>query len=286
MEIMKFEGGNENKWKYLSNICIEAGKSELGTIKRNLNKLENPEIRKLSTEQKNLRDVINNTKDREIRRELQEERNNLIKKIHRLLEEEKEKVLEGKIEEIENSKNDSNKMFKVIKQIQNSKPKKKLLVNSEEGMVTEESKQAELITKHFQKMFAPDTIEEMQNIQPQEMKIPFSRDEISKAAKSLKNNKSAGKDNLQPELIKYAPHEIHSEIANILNEAARTGIHPKEIKEGILIPLQKPGKPQGPPENLRPIILLCIIRKILAICMIRRCWKKFKALIETSQAAY
>ena len=31
---------------------------------------------------------------------------------------------------------------------------------------------------------------------------------------------------------------------------------PKEINHGILVPLQKPGKPRGPASNLRPIILL------------------------------
>ncbi len=99
-------------------------------------------------------------------------------------------------------------------------------------------------------------------------------------------NKSAGKDNLQPELMKHAPTEMFVETAQILNETAKTDDYPKEIKEGILIPLQKPGKPQGPTDNLRPIILLSIIRKILAICMFKRCWHKFKLLIETSQAAY
>eukprot|EP00794_Sanderia_malayensis_P002190 gene2190-2493_t len=80
----------------------------------------------------------------------------------------------------------------MIKQIQSTKPKKKLLVNSDEGM---------------------------------------RRDE--KAANSLKNNKSAEKDNLQPELIKYAPHEVHTEIANALTEAARIGKHPREPQNNV-----------------------------------------------------
>ena len=43
-----------------------------------------------------------------------------------------------------------------------------------------------------------------------------------------------------------------------------------ELNCGILIPLQKPGKKKRPASNLRPVILLSIIRKILAICLIRR----------------
>ena len=58
------------------------------------------------------------------------------------------------------------------------------------------------------------------------------------------------------------------------------------MKLGILTPLPKPGKKQGPPANLRPIILLSVIRKILAICLIRRCWSHLSTEIPIAQAAY
>ena len=86
--------------------------------------------------------------------------------------------------------------------------------------------------------------------------------------------------------MKYRPSTIYQGIADILNEIAETGKHPKEIKSDILTPLPKPRKKQGPPSNLRPIILLSTLRKILAICMIRRCWDRFKAKISIDQAAY
>ena len=44
--------------------------------------------------------------------------------------------------------------------------------------------------------------------------------------------------------------------------------------------------PPGPPANLRPIILLSVIRKILAICMIRRTSRKLSNKIPITQAAY
>ncbi len=86
--------------------------------------------------------------------------------------------------------------------------------------------------------------------------------------------------------MKYGPDEINDGIAELLNEVARTGKYPKEIKEGILIPLPKPGKKKGPPGNLRPIILLSMLRKILAICMIRRTIERLNNRIPISQAAY
>jgi len=59
------------------------------------------------------------------------------------------------------------------------------------------------------------------------------------------------------------------------------------VKEGILIPLPKPNKSKGPVGNLRPIILLSMIRKILAIIMIslRRTVDKMNREIPITQAA-
>ena len=107
-----------------------------------------------------------------------------------------------------------------------------------------------------------------------------------RANKSLKNNKSPGIDEIYPEQLKYSPDVISKEISDILNKTTKTGNKPKKINTGILIPLQKEGKKQGPKENLRPIILLSILRKILAICMVRRVGEKILSKIPKSQATY
>ena len=135
-------------------------------------------------------------------------------------------------------------------------------------------------------MFYQENEEKMPHIPPAEMKIPFTEREIRTAAISLKNNKSPGIDNLNSELIKYGPTEIYQDIAELINTIARTGEYPSEIKEGILIPLQKPGKKKGPPGHLRAIILLSVLRKLLAICLIRRTCAKYKWKTPISQAAY
>ena len=69
------------------------------------------------------------------------------------------------------------------------------------------------------------------------MKTPFTKEEISKAVKSLKNGKSAGIDEFKAEMITYGPMELCQGIAEIFNETAETGIYPSEVKEGVLIPL-------------------------------------------------
>ena len=79
---------------------------------------------------------------------------------------------------------------------------------------------------------------------------------------------------------------VHETIAEILNETAKTGEYPTELNSGILNPLQKPGKKCGPCTNLRPIILLSILRKTLAICLLERFIGRILRQLPSSQAAY
>ena len=150
-----------------------------------------------------------------------------------------------------------------------------------------EKEEASIITEHFKNIFTAVTVaDEPTIIKPAEMRTPFTPEEIEKASKSMKNQKSVGEDGLHAEYVKYGPPEIPNGIATLLNTIARTGKYPAEIKPGIFTPLPKPGKKQGPPANLRPIILLSIIRKILAICLIRRCWDRLSTRVPRAQSAY
>ena len=67
---------------------------------------------------------------------------------------------------------------------------------------------------------------------------------------------------------------------------AETGNIQKEVTYGILKPLQKPNKVKGLPSNLRPIIPLSSLRKILAACIPNRIKDRLKVEIPPSQAAY
>ena len=66
---------------------------------------------------------------------------------------------------------------------------------------------------------------------------------------------------------------------------AETEDIPKEVTYGILKPVQNPNKGKGLSSNLRPIILLSSVRKILAAC-INRIKDRVEAEITLSQTAY
>ena len=123
-------------------------------------------------------------------------------------------------------------MFKAIKHVNRSKPQNPLLIEGENGLTANEEEQTEIIADFFKKQFCTNT-EPLPNITPSEMKEPFTKEEVQKAIKSLKNNRSAGSDNIKAELLKYGPDEINQEIATILNDTAKSGQYPKELTQGI-----------------------------------------------------
>ena len=90
------------------------------------------------------------------------------------------------------------------------------------------------------------------------MDPPSDKEEVTKAAAKLKNNKIFGKDSIYAVLLKYAPRQTASVPKNMVH----TEEYPVEIKSGILTPLAKtPQKDVN--TNGIPTVLLSLIRKIL-----------------------
>ena len=279
----------QEKWNRIVNITKESALEVLGKVESNKgNKINDPEIEKLSEEQKELRKKINLSKDKEKRLQIKKERNCKLNKIKQKMYQNTKEEINKEVEKLEQYKNDSRKMFQAIKFIKNRTPNKPLLIENKDktGLTANEIEQVEEITNFFKSFFNKENTEKLKEIKPMEMKKKFTESEIQKVLKCLKNNKSPGIDELHPEQLKYSPNEISKEISNILNDMAKTGEKPKEVNLGILRALQKEGKKQGPKSNLRPIILLSVLRKILAICMVNRIGEKLISVIPKSQAAY
>ena len=94
-------------------------------------------------------------------------------------------------------------------------------------------------------------------------------DEVTKSIMKLNNNRAPGYDKITTEMIKYGPEKLNQKITSILNNCISNNL---DINTGfeILAPLQKPGKTKGPVIDLRPAILLPIIRKILSNVVLAR----------------
>ena len=208
-----------------------------------------------------------------------------MRQLRQKLKEEKARKIEQKIKNLEQLTSNPTKMYRAIQDIhKHNKPL--LTLCSEKGLTTNEEKTTETITHYFAKVFTRITQQQMPEPNPIPMSEPFTWKEIYEASLKLSNNKSPDNNGLQAEDIKYAPKCVHQDIANLLNEVAETGTYPIELKHGPIIPIQKPGKQKWKVENIRQVILLSILRKLLATCFITRISDKIYSMISLSQAAY
>ena len=71
----------------------------------------------------------------------------------------------------------------------------------------------------------------------------------------------------------------------MLNSTSETGQYPEDVRRGILKSLAEPPK-KDERVNIRPIILLPVLRKVITTTLINRCWEHIKDHIALSQSAY
>ena len=163
------------------------------------------------------------------------------------------------------------------------KPKKPLnIFDNNHNRVTSQDDQLTIITEYFSKLFASD--DQPEKITPVKIEPEYTAEEIESAARKLKNNKATGRYEIHAEFIKYGSPELYYQIAQLLNITSQTGDYPEEIRRGILNPLSKPPKKEEK-VNVRPVILLSVLRKIITVTLIDRCWERMKTHIPPSQAA-
>lgn len=274
----------QEKWDNLVK-CTTNAAIEVAGYKQRSKKSSNITIQNLSLQQKHLLKEQNSTKCPSKKRELKTIRNKILNEIHKHLKKEENNRISQQIEPIENMPDDPNRTYKAVKHLKKMKQKVKLLVKTETGLTANEETQTKLIAKYFKDQFHKNA-EPMPAKAPTPMRFPFTGQEAKEAAKRMKNGTQPGIDNVTTEMLKYAPDEVFEEIASILNEIAQTGNAPKELSLGIITPLQKPNKAKGPVCNLRPITLLSVLRKILALCLCKRTNSRVDAEIPIQQAAY
>ena len=142
-------------------------------------------------------------------------RNAILHNIKRIQKEEKRKQFNEVIKEINDSKDDSRRMFKAIKEINRKKDNTIFVKNAEGDYVTSNKAKIDEISKHFKDVFQKGNIIPCPSLKPSNLRNPFTKNEIQKAISSLKNNKSGGCDLLRTEHLKFAPDCIIDEIVEL-----------------------------------------------------------------------
>ena len=163
---------------------------------------------------------------------------------------------------------DEAKMFKSVKMLNRKKFENPYIYDSEGKIITNPTEVYKTVKNHFKQHFTDTKANEVEPFigLPKKLNKPITDEEVKKAIDKLNNNRAAGPDRISAELIKYGSQEINTMIKDILNECIENH-QPIDVGNGILVALQKPGKPKGPVKNLRPINLLNItIQRIKPDC--------------------
>lgn len=92
------------------------------------------------------------------------------------------------------------------------------------------------------------------------LNLNFSHDEIIKAIRQLKSNKSWGPDRLINEFFIHGKQVLVPTICDLFNKIFESGVFPEDWTEGFVIPLHKKGSVNDV-ENYRGITLLSTLEK-------------------------
>ena len=185
------------------------------------------------------------------------------------------------------NKNDT-AMFKAVKLLHLDRKYEAIKVEDESGKtVAHPNEKLNIVTNFFESKFQNPNKPFIEAFfgEPRKLKKPITKEEVRKSINKLNNNRAPGKDGIQGELLKYGPETIDSYIANIINESFEKH-EILDINAGEIIPLPKPGKPKGPPKNLRPITLLNTIRKTLSTIVLERIRPHVEKYISHSQSGF
>ena len=100
----------------------------------------------------------------------------------------------------------------------------------------------------------------------------------------LKNGKCQDYNGNTAKILKYADRKINEIIPEEFNRAILKG-EDIGLNTAILLPIQKPKKPQVP-KNLKPICIVPVMRKILSHVTLNRICKAAEQHIRNTQSAY
>ena len=171
--------------------------------------------------------------------------------------------------------------------MQKNTAQKLTLLDAEGNEIRHTTMKLKLITEFYEDFFTRKKDTEIQQWRgpARALTTKITTEEVAIATARLNNHRAKGPDELAGELLKYGGQAIHREYAEVLNQIFERHETIQELKEGHLIPLNKPKKPCIA-SNTRPLILLAASRKVLSTIVLLRIQERVGNFLSTGQHAY
>ena len=181
---------NQNSWNKITKMLTQAAESTIGYVNKSRRDI-NEDVKGLSLLQGSIKIQIVSCINKENRAFLKIYRNRIFREIHYIIKNEENEKIKQTTAELENMKNENNKMCEVVKKIRHLRPPQKLLIKGKDGLTANPAEQSKIIAEYLKETFhknkQPRTI-----IPPTGITIPFTANKIRKATAKMKPNKSPG----------------------------------------------------------------------------------------------
>ena len=272
------------KWDLLTRTLKSAAETTVGRTEPRHKNPHCQDIAAMSETQRNLRLQLNNTRNHARRQELKQQRNMILHAQRRSARDNASVRLDHLASEVEHL-HDGAKMFRAVREITRN-PASKLKIQDDSGrVICNAAELNERVTHHFGRQFSDPRVIELPAFTgvPSPLTMPITPVEIQRAISKLNSGRACGHDDLPADLLKSTADLIAPSIATIFNDALEHH-EPLDIGKGVLILLQKPGKPVGPLTSVRPIVLLSALRKTLSLIVLSRIATKVDNFLSPSQS--
>ena len=245
-----------------------------------------PEMAAMSAEQRKLKLWRQNTHDVNNKAVLKLQRNAILHAMRRKARSNTEERLDRMASEVERL-HDGAKMFRAVREM-TRRPATQLTFHDDAGRIISNSAEINTrVTDHFSRQFTDPTVDGLDAFtgEPSQLTRPITPKEVTLAIGKLNTGRASGHDDIPAEFLKCSAELLSHTIANIFNDALQ---HHEllDIGKGVLILVQKPGKPTGPLTSLRPIVLLSVLRKTLSLIVLSRIAPKVDEYLSSSQSGF
>jgi exonuclease III len=183
---------------------------------------------------------------------------------------------------------DSRRKFEVTRIMRRHSSQSFQLKTAEGYMTQAPSILLDLTAKHFEKFFNPPghtTPSIWGEFPPSSLDIPIEKSEVEFALNRLNNGRTVGPDGIPGELLKYGGPMIAITLKTIFNQMFERQEYLTSLGEGLLVPLNKPGK-EHTVDNVRPITLLNMTRKTLSLVVLHRMKSAVQSFVPLSQCGF
>ena len=274
------------KWDLLKGTLKSAAETTIGRTEPRHKNPHCQDIAAMSETQRKLRLQINNTRNPASKQALKQQRNRILHAQRRRARDIASVRLDHMASEVEHL-HDGAKMFRAAREM-TRKPASKLKIQDDsERVICNAAELNERVTHHFGRQFSDPKVMELPAFTgvPSPLTMPITPVEVQRAISKLNSGRACGHDDLPADLLKSTADLIAPSIATIFNDALEYH-EPLDIGKGVLILLQKPGKPVGPLTSVRPIVLLSALRKTLSLIVLSRIATKVDNFLSPSQSGF